>query len=166
MTPDDVVFVPVEIRALVVDPTTEAPVVILQPAKGTDLLPIWIGGFEAHSIAMAIEGVEPPRPLTHDLLKSVIDSTGFKVVVVRIHSLEDGVFKASARLVSSDRTMKNLDIDARPSDAIALALRAQAPIEVSQEVLDLARIQKQSVDEALRTLLEQLDPEDLGQYEM
>ena len=160
------VFVSVEVRALVVDPITDAPVVILQVAEGTELLPIWIGGFEAHSIAMAVEGIKPPRPLTHDLLKSVIELTGFEVVGIRIHSMEDGVFKASAQLVSAGPPRKSLDIDARPSDAIALALRAQAPIEVSQTVLDLASVQKQSVDEALRTLLEQLEPEDLGQYEM
>lgn len=159
-------FVVVEIRALVVDPTTEAPVVILQVCEGNDLLPIWIGGFEAQAIAMAVEGVKPTRPMTHDLLKSVIDSTGFKVSGVRIHCLEDGVFKASVHLASVGVEANRLAIDARPSDAIALALRAQAPIEVSQMVLDHARIQKPSIDEAIRTVLEQLDPDDLGQYEM
>ncbi len=166
MAPHDPVFVTVEVRALVVDPTTEAPVVILQTTEGSDLLPIWVGRFEAQSIAMAIEGVEAPRPLTHDLLKSVIQSTGFEVVNVKIHSLEDGIFKASAQLMDSGSPSKRLDIDARPSDAIALALRTQSPIQVSQTVLDLARIEKQSVDEALQTLLEQLGPDDLGQYEM
>jgi len=163
---DDVVFVSVEIRALVVDPTTEAPVVILQAEDSSDLLPIWIGGFEAQSIAMAVEGIESPRPLTHDLLKSIIMETGFYVTNVRIYDLEDGVFKASVCLSSQGRSNENLDIDARPSDAIALAVRVKAPIEVSQAVLDLARVQQQSVDEALKTLLEELDPEDLGQYEM
>ena len=159
-------FVTVEVRALVVDPTTEAPVVILQVANSTELLPIWIGGFEAQSIAMAIEGLDPPRPMTHDLLKTVVEGTGYAVAGIRIHSLEDGVFRASATLRSLDPARENLDIDARPSDAIALALRANAPIEVSQAVMDLAQIEKQSVDDALRTILEQLDPEDLGQYEM
>lgn len=159
-------FVAVEIRALVIDPTTDAPVVILQVCEGSDLLPIWIGGFEAHAIAMAVEGVEPPRPMTHDLLKSVIDSTGFKVAGVRVHCLEDGVFKASVHLAGAGIKPRSLAIDARPSDAIALALRAHARIEVSQMVLDLARIQKPSIDEAIRTILEQLDPDDLGQYEM
>lgn len=159
-------FVTVEVRALLVDPTTEAPVVILQVTDSTELLPIWIGGFEAQSIAMAIEGLESPRPMTHDLLKTVVEGTGFAVAGVRIHSLEDGVFKASATLRSLDPVRENLDIDARPSDAIALALRAKAPIEVSQTVMDLAHVEKQSVDEALRTILEQLEPEDLGEYEM
>lgn len=166
MASDDIVFVTVEIRALVVDPTTEAPVVILQAEDSSDLLPIWIGGFEAQSIAMAVEGIKPPRPLTHDLLKSIIRETGFYVTNVRIYDLDDGVFKASVRLSRQGRGREDLDIDARPSDAIALAVRVKAPIEVSQAVLDLARVQQQSVDEALKTLLEQLDPEDLGQYEM
>jgi len=163
---DEDPFVAVEIRALVIDPTTDAPVVILQVCEGTDLLPIWIGGFEAHAIAMAVEGVHPARPMTHDLLKSVIDSTGFKVAGVRVHCLEDGVFKASVHLTSMDVEPTSVEVDARPSDAIALALRARVPIEVSQMVLDHARIQKPTIDEAIRNILEQLDPDDLGQYEM
>ena len=159
-------FVAVEIKALVIDPTTDAPVVILQACEGDDLLPIWIGAFEAHAIAIAIEGVQPPRPMTHDFLKSVIDKTGFKVVGVRIHCLEDGVFKAEVHLISRETDPTSLAIDARPSDAIALALRAHVPIEVSQMVMELARIQKPSIDEAIRNILEQLKPEDLGQYEM
>lgn len=166
MPSEDDVFVTVEIRALVVDPTTEAPVVILQAGESSDLLPIWIGGFEAQSIALAVEGVQPPRPLTHDLLQSIIKKTGFDVTNVRIHDLHDGVFKASVCLSGRGQSSKKLEIDARPSDAIALAVRAQAPIEVSQVVLDLARAQTQSVDEAIKHLLEQLTPEDLGQYEM
>ncbi|RLE28148.1 MAG: bifunctional nuclease family protein [Acidobacteria bacterium] len=162
----DDAYVAVEIKALVIDPTTDAPVVILQACDGRDLLPIWIGAFEAHAIAMAIEGVDPPRPLTHDLLKSVIESTGFEVARVRVHCIEDGVYKAVIQLTSNEAESTILGIDARPSDAIALALRVHVPIEVSQMVLEVARIQKPTIDEAIRTILEQLDPDDLGQYEM
>jgi bifunctional DNase/RNase len=162
----DTIFVAVEIKALLVEPNTQAPVVILQVADGTDILPIWIGGYEAQAIAMAVEGITPPRPMTHDLLKSIIDRTGFEGARIRIHALDDGVFKAVARLEGSGDPRQVLDIDARPSDAIALALRAHASIEVSQEVLDQARIQDETIDDAFRTLLEQLDPDAFGQYEM
>ena len=166
MASEDDVFVTVEIRALVVDPTTEAPVVVLQASGSSDLLPIWIGGFEAQSIALAVEGIQPPRPLTHDLLQSVINETGFDVTKVRIHDLDDGVFKAFVCLSGRGRNAECLEIDARPSDAIVLAVHAGAPIEVSQAVLDIARVQTQSVDEAIKHLLENFNPEDLGQYEM
>lgn len=166
MVPAQKDFVNVEVRTLVIDPTTEAPVVILQVVDGSDLLPIWIGGFEAQSIAMAVEGFDPPRPMTHDLLKSVIETTGFQMVAVRIHSLKDRIFMASIRLESTDPVGDFLEIDARPSDAIALALRTQSPIEVCKQVMSRAQVEQQTVDEALRSLLDNLDPEDLGQYEM
>lgn len=166
MGSEDGVFVRVEIRALVVDPTTEAPVVILQAEESQELLPIWIGGFEAQAIALAVGKIQPPRPLTHDLLKSVIDQTGFEVISVRIRDLVDGVFKASLNLSAQGGASQTLEIDARPSDAIALAVRTGVAVEVSQAVLNLASVRTQSVDEAIKHLLEQLKPEDLGEYEM
>lgn len=152
------------VRALVVDPTTKSPVVILARPEDNAYLPIWIGVCEANAIAINLEGIEVPRPLTHDLIGSVIRDLGFTLDHVLIHSLDDSVYHASVHLTNAagDRH----EIDARPSDAIAMALRSEADVLVDPSVLERAVVTEASQEEALKAVLEQLRPEDMGDYEM
>jgi bifunctional DNase/RNase len=152
------------VRALVVDPATKSPVVILAKPDDNAYLPIWIGVCEANAIAINLEGVEVPRPLTHDLIASLIRGLGFSLDHVLIHSLDDSVFIASIHL--SNPTGDTRVVDARPSDAIAIALRAGADVLVSPSVLERAVVTEASQEEAVRTILEQMRPEDMGEYEM
>ena len=166
--PGDQRYLDVVVRALIVDPNSRTPVLILQGEHGGDILPIWIGDFEAQSIALAMEKIQPPRPMTHDLLQTVIETLGFSVTGVRIHSLDDGVFKASIDLADSsgETTSRPVELDARPSDAVALALRTASPIRMAETVFNESRLPEPDLDEALKTFLENLDPADLGDYEM
>ena len=159
--------VAMEIRGLMLDPASNVPIVILREAKGDLLLPIWIGTFEANAIALRIEGVEPPRPMTHDLLLSLLEALDAKVSKVVICDLRESTFFA---LVHLNQGTQVLTVDARPSDALALALRAGAPIYVLRDVLERARAAdlaaESSDDERLRKWLEEISPEDLGKYTM
>ena len=156
-----------EVRGLMLDPSTNVPIVILREESGTRLLPIWIGLFEANAIALKIEGVEPPRPLTHDLLRQLLDTLGGELLRVLISDLRSSTYYAQLylKLPTGEVTM-----DSRPSDAIALALRANAPIFVTNDVLDRAKAlqlgNEQLDEERLRKILEEMDPEDLGKYTM
>lgn len=156
-----------EIRGLMLDPTSNVPIVVLRDEDNQVFLPIWIGVFEANAIALRIENVEPPRPMTHDLLRSVLDQVGARVQKVVISDLQDNTFFA---LIHVDRSGEELRIDARPSDAIALALRAEVPIYVLRPVLEKAKavdLASQATDEEkLRKWLEEISPEDLGKYKM
>ena len=152
------------VRALVVDPTTKSPVVILARPDENAYLPIWIGVCEANAIAINLEGVEVPRPLTHDLIGSLIRDLGFTLDHVLIHSLDDAVFLASVHL--SNRQGDRHEVDARPSDAIAIALRADADVLVAPSALERAVVSEANQEEAVRTILEQMRPEDMGDYEM
>ena len=116
------------VRGLVMDPTSNTPVVILENPDGTLLLPIWIGVCEANSIAMELEGVAPPRPMTHDLIHNLVKTTGFAVDHVLIHTLEESIYKASIQLRDSESGL--VEVDSRPSDAIAIALRAEVDVLV------------------------------------
>lgn len=156
--------VKMSVRALVMDPVSNMPVVILQEPDRNAYLPIWIGVCEANSIALVLEGVSTPRPMTHDLLGSMVDAMGYAVDHILIHSLNDSVFLASIHLVG--RGGVACDVDSRPSDALAVALRAKADVLVDQEVLDRARVEESSQEDAVRAILEKLRPEDLGEYEM
>ncbi len=151
---------------MIADPTSHSPVVLLQPTDARVLLPIWVGHFEGQAIAMAAEEVEAPRPLTHDLLFSIITAAELTVEEVRIHTLDENVFLASISLSPMHETGSSVLIDARPSDGIALALKAGATILVSDDVLAAAQVEERSTEEALRLVLEKLRPEDLGEYEM
>jgi bifunctional DNase/RNase len=156
------------LRGLILDPNTESPVLILREAEGGGLfLPIWIGAFEANAIALAVEGIQPPRPLTHDLLRATLEALGGKLERVEVHDLSEGTFYA--RLVVSSPTA-DLTIDARPSDAIALALRVEAPIWTARRVLDAALENAKAItdgdEERIREWLEKATPEDLGKYSM
>jgi uncharacterized protein len=156
--------VALKLRALVMDPVSHMPVVVLQREDQSAFLPIWIGLCEANAIALQMEGVTSPRPMTHDLLLSLISSLDYSLEHVLIHTLEDNVF--FARLHLRAEAGGTVDIDARPSDAVALALRASAPILASLEVLRMAETTTTDDEETLRAILRRLRPEDLGQYEM
>jgi len=152
------------VRALVMDPVSNMPVVILEQAEHNAYLPIWIGVCEANSIALQLEGVTTPRPMTHDLIRSLITAMGYTVDHILIHSLTDSVFLASIRLTGANGEVRN--VDSRPSDALAIALRTQADVLVAQEVLEQALVAESSQEEAIKMILERLRPEDLGDYEM
>ena len=152
------------VRGLVMDPASNSPVVILENSEGDAFLPIWIGVCEANSIALELEGVETPRPMTHDLIKNLLATAGCTVDHIFIHSLDDSVFIASIQL--RDASAETHQVDSRPSDAIALALRAKADVLVDPSVLERAVMSETSVDETLRSILERMRPEDMGEYEM
>jgi uncharacterized protein len=122
----------VEIRGLILDPVSNTPIVILKKPGENLFLPIWIGVFEANAIALQLEGVQTPRPMTHDLMRMAIEALGASIEGVIVHSLVDSTFhaKLTLRTAKGDR----IELDARPSDAIALALRCQAPIRVAGNV--------------------------------
>jgi hypothetical protein len=155
------------IKGLMVDPVTNMPIVILREKDGERVLPIWVGIFEANAIALQIENISTPRPMTHDLLRNVIHDLNGKVERVVVSDLRDTTFYALIYLSVGGEPVA---VDARPSDAIALALRTQAPIFVEDHVIDSAK----SVDfspepadsERLQRWLESLDPEELGKYKM
>ncbi len=157
----------VEIKGLMLDPSSNTPIVILKDVDSQHFLPIWIGVFEANAIALRIEGVEPPRPMTHDLLRSALERLGGRVEKIVISDLQDSTFFA---LVHVLREEEQIAIDARPSDAIALALRTEAPIFVLRSVMEKAqaadRATEASDDEKLKKWLEEIGPEELGRYTM
>ena len=155
------------IKGLMVDPITNMPIVVLKDEKGDRVLPIWVGVFEANAIALQIENVAPPRPMTHDLLRNVISDLKGAVERIAVTELKDNTFYALIYLrVGADLVA----VDARPSDAIALALRARAPIYVEEAVIEAARSTDTSADRAdsdkLQRWLESLSSDDLGKYKM
>lgn len=148
------------------DPVSNSPIVVLKDEAEKFFLPIWVGIFEANAIALQLEKVSTPRPMTHDLLRNFISQLDARVSRVVINDLRDSTFFAQIRVITSDRT---LEIDARPSDAIALALRVEAPIFVEQSVLDQAQTispESDEQDEKLKKWFDQLGPEDMGKYKM
>ncbi len=155
------------IKGLMVDPITNMPIVILRDKEGQRVLPIWVGIFEANAIALQIENVPTPRPMTHDLLRNVIQDLKGAVQKIVVCDLQENTFYALIYLSLGGDTVA---IDARPSDAIALALRARAPIFVEDTVIDNARTVDFSSEKAdsdrLHKWLESLDPDDLGKYKM
>ncbi|MCU0232512.1 MAG: bifunctional nuclease family protein [Thermoanaerobaculales bacterium] len=152
------------VRGLIMDPGSNMPVVILENADSTTFLPIWIGVCEANSIALVLEGAAPPRPMTHDLMRDLLETAGCVVDHVFIHSLEDSVFKAWIQIRDARSTTHQ--VDSRPSDAIAIALRAKVDVLVDPAVLERAVLSEARTEEAVREVLEKLRPEDLGDYEM
>jgi bifunctional DNase/RNase len=155
------------IKGLMVDPVTNMPIIILRDDGGERVLPIWVGIFEANAIALQIENVTPQRPMTHDLLNNVIHDLKADIQKIVVSDLKENTFYALIYLSIGGEVMA---IDARPSDAIALALRARAPIYVEDRVIDNAK----SVDLApakedadrLQKWLENLDPDTMGKYKM
>jgi bifunctional DNase/RNase len=160
--------VEVKIRGLTLDPATSMPIIVLKDVASETVMPIWVGIFEANAIAIEIEKVAVPRPMTHDLAKNLIHHLNGKLERVVISELKDDTFFAVIWLRQGDQPMV---IDARPSDAIALALRADCPIYVTDHVLQAAKMNTSGPTEGqpaeqLRGWLEGLNDEDLGRYKM
>ena len=155
------------IKGLMVDPITNMPIIILREKDGERVLPIWVGIFEANAIALQMENIPTPRPMTHDLLKNIIEDMRGVVQKVVVSELKENTFYALIYVGNGDQS---LAVDARPSDAIALALRSRAPIFVEDSVIDSAKTVDFSTEKAdterLRKWLESLDPEEFGKYKM
>jgi bifunctional DNase/RNase len=155
-----------KIRGLMMDPVTNMPIVILKDVNGNAILPIWVGIYEANAIALEIEKVSTPRPMTHDLLKNVLVGLNASVKKVVVNELRDDTFFA---LIWVEQDGQVISIDSRPSDALALALRLDCPIFVEEEVLKSSKLSAASekvTNEELRKWLENLSDEDLGRYKM
>lgn len=155
----------VKIHGLVLDPLTERPILVLKGDQDDRVLPIWIGQFEANAIALHLEKISVPRPMTHDLLCGMLDRVGTPVKEVLIRDLQDNTYFADIVLLSG---ADELRVDARPSDAVALAVRAGAPIYVEESLFDRV-CDPDDVHggaEQLLRWLDKLDPEELGKYEM
>jgi hypothetical protein len=151
-----------------VDRSTNTPVVILREVGGERALPIWIGPSEANAIAMELQGIRPQRPLTHDLLKHVVAGLGGEIRRVTITSLQEDTYFAEVMIHRGEEVFQ---VDARPSDSIALALRCNAPIFTSEELLEHAGdgsrdhpAPEAGDPDALRRYLEKLDPQDFGRF--
>jgi bifunctional DNase/RNase len=155
------------IKGLMMDPITSLPIIILRDKEGQRVLPIWVGPAEAQAIAMQIENVPTQRPMTHDLLKNVIEDLKASVEKIVVCDLKDNTFYALIHLIVGSEAVV---VDARPSDAIALALRTKSPIYVEEQVIDNAKTMdvtpEKGDSERLQRWLESLDPDDLGKYKM
>lgn len=145
-----------KVHGVLSDPNTDAQIIILRDEQEVEILPIWVGISEGNAIRSSLEGIVPPRPLTHDLLRSMLEHFGVDLVKVVIHDMSNSTYYASLHLLRDGSPLK---VDARPSDAIALALRAHVSIYVNQAVLD-----KRKGSENLDAWLEKLKPKDFGQY--
>ncbi len=161
----DETLILMEVKGLMMDPNSSVPIVILRSEEHSRILPIWIGIFEANAIALKLEGIEPPRPMTHDLLVNLLGGVNCSIARVAINDLVDNTFFAQI-FVQVDS--EELIVDSRPSDAIALALRADVPIYVAEAVLDKAKAEDigSQDKEKLKKWLEEVDPDDLGKYTM
>jgi uncharacterized protein len=160
--------VEVRIRGLMMDPATNMPIVVLKDVSSDTVMPIWVGIFEANAIAIEIEKLAAPRPMTHDLTRNLIRHLNGSLEKVVITELKDDTFFALLWLRQDNEA---ITIDARPSDAIALALRADCPIYVSEQVLQSAKLNTSGPPEGptaeqLRGWLEGLNDEDMGRYKM
>lgn len=155
-----------QVGGLGFDPRNLSPLVLLRDADEMNFLPIWIGVFEAAAIAMVLQGVTPPRPMTHDLLKNVVEKLGGKVSRVIINDVKEGTFYAVIEAQGLDK--KKLSIDARPSDAIALSLRFGVPIFVSEKVMMQAKLVNAEKDaeetKKFKDFIENMKPEDFTKY--
>lgn len=159
--------VEMKIRGLMMDPMTNMPIVILKDVNGNTVLPIWVGIYEANAIALEIEKVFTPRPMTHDLIKSLLLGLATGVRKVVVNELKEDTFYA---LIWLEREGELISVDSRPSDALALALRLDCPIFVDDTVLKSSKLAASVSDkvnnEELRRWLENLNDEDLGRYKM
>jgi len=159
--------VEMKIRGLMMDPVTNMPIVILRESDSETVLPIWVGVYEANAIALEIEKVSTPRPMTHDLLKNLLVGLETTVRKVVVTELKDDTFFA---VIWLERGGEIISIDSRPSDALALALRMDCPIYVEDEVLKSSKLATTASDRVssddLRRWLENLGEDDLGRYKM
>ena len=157
-----------KVSGLMIDPLTSMPIVILKNEEGDRMLPIWVGPFEAQAIAMKRDSIATPRPMTHDLLESIVRTLGAKVDKVVVTDLRESTFFAVVHLSTAGG---RLEIDSRPSDAIALALRSDSPIFVEPEVLEksaaLDALKKpEESEQRLKKWFESVDPNDFSKYQM
>jgi len=159
--------VEMKIRGLMMDPVSNMPIVILRDVNGGTLLPIWVGTYEANAIALEIEKVATPRPMTHDLIRTLLTGLCAGVRKVVVSELKDDTFYA---VIWLERDGQLITIDSRPSDALAIALRVDCPIYVDDSVLSSSKaasaISERINDDELRRWLEGLGDEDLGRYKM
>ncbi|MFB3828280.1 MAG: bifunctional nuclease family protein [Bryobacteraceae bacterium] len=159
--------VEMKIRGLMMDPVTNMPIVVLKDVNGNTVLPIWVGIYEANAIALEIEKVSTPRPMTHDLIRTLLLGLETQVQKVVVSELKDDTFFA---LIWLERDGEVISVDSRPSDALALALRLDCPIYVEDAVLKSSKLAATVSDkvnnEELRRWLEGLNDEDLGRYKM
>ena len=158
--------VEMKIRGLLMDPVTNTPIVILKDSGSDTVLPIWVGVYEANAIALEIEKVSTPRPMTHDLIKNVLTGLDAHVHKVVVTELKEDTFYA---VIWMERDGHVISVDSRPSDALALALRVDCPIFVEEEVLKTSKktgASSEATSEELRKWLEGLNDEDLGRYKM
>jgi uncharacterized protein len=155
------------VKGLMLDPITNMPIILLRDKDGERVLPIWVGGFEANAIAIQMENITTPRPMTHDLLRNVIHDLKAEIRKIVVSDLKENTFYA---LIHLEVNGEPLAIDSRPSDASALALRARAPIYVEDRVMDNAKTvdfaAEKGDNERLQKWLESLDPEEMGKYKM
>ncbi len=156
-----------KIRGLMMDPMTNMPIVVLKDTTGDSVLPIWVGIYEANAIALEIEKVTTPRPMTHDLIKVLLMGLETSVKKVVVSELKDDTFYA---LIWLEKEGKLMSVDSRPSDALALALRHDCPIFVDDSVLQSSKnsstVSEKVNNEELRKWLENLNDEDMGRYKM
>ena len=160
--------VEMKIRGLMMDPVTNMPIVVLKDIGGNSILPIWVGIYEANAIALEIEKVSTPRPMTHDLIKTLLLGLGTGMRKVVVSELKDDTFYA---VIWLEKEGELISVDSRPSDALALALRLDCPIFVDDAVLKNSKMSsavsdKVNNNEELRRWLEGLGDEDLGRYKM
>ncbi len=162
-------MIPVKIKGLSIDPTSNSPIVVLQEQEGERTVPIWIGLLEATAIASELEGITFSRPMTHDLIIQTFAALGWSLIRVEVVDIKDNIFYATLHINNDgDQVVK---LDCRPSDAIALALRAGSPILVARHILE-GVVQSNPSDlgsesqEKWRELLERMSPEDFGKYKM
>ena len=157
--------VEMKIRGLMMDPVTNLPIVVLKEASGEAVLPIWVGLYEANAIALEIEKITTPRPMTHDLIKNVLVGLEAHVHRIVVTELRDDTFFA---VIWMEKDGHIISIDSRPSDALALALRVDCPIFVDESVPRTSKVgaSDKETNEELRKLLENLNDEDFGRYKM
>jgi bifunctional DNase/RNase len=164
-------YIPMAISGITVDPLTNSPIVILKAVEGDQTLPIWIGLLEATAIASELEGIKFSRPMTHDLFRNMMEMVEIKVLKIEVCDLKNNTYYALIHFTQGEREMT---IDARPSDALALSLRVNAPIFVSEKVIDqssqidLKAEPEDKTEEGKKwqDILEKLNPEDFGKYKM
>ena len=159
--------VEMKVTGLMVDAVTNMPIVILKDEAENHVLPIWVGIFEANAIALKVESIDTPRPMTHDLLYSMVGAFGARVDKIVVTELRENTYFAKIHMKIED---SEITVDSRPSDALALAVRTEAPIFVEEAVLNQARSvdddRDPSTSERLRRWFENLDPDEFSKYEM
>jgi uncharacterized protein len=159
--------VEMKIRGLMMDPVTQTPIVILKDVSGGTILPIWVGMYEANAIALEIEKVSTPRPMTHDLMKTLLTGLQADVRKVVVSELRDDTFYA---MIWLEKDGEMISVDSRPSDALALALRTDCPIYVEEQVIRTSKatssVSDKVTNDELKKWLESLNDEDLGRYKM